>query len=84
ATDIPGPAEVMDHSDAGLLVPPENSTALAGALVELLGDQQRRRQMGENARKRVVNHFSVQETTAAIEDIYEQLMDKQYSRPTGD
>src|SRR5262249_57530259 len=49
ASNIPGFADVA-VPDAATLVPPGDTDALAGAVVELLGDEERRLEMGRAAR----------------------------------
>lgn len=44
-TGIPGYQEVVTHGKEGLLVPPKDAQALAGALVRLLGDEELRGRM---------------------------------------
>jgi glycosyltransferase involved in cell wall biosynthesis len=51
STDCPlGPAEIIDHGVDGLLVPVDDGEAMAGALLELIGDRPARLRMGEAAR----------------------------------
>ena len=44
-----GPSEIVESGRNGLLVPPEDVEAMARALLELMGDEDRRREMGEEA-----------------------------------
>lgn len=46
ATSAAAIPEVVPDNQAGLLVPPGNSTALAGAIIDLLGDPQKRKRFG--------------------------------------
>jgi glycosyltransferase involved in cell wall biosynthesis len=53
-----GPAEIVRHDVDGLLVDPESPRDLAAAITALLQDPERRRQMGEAGRARVLERFS--------------------------
>lgn len=57
ATQLPGIAELVVHGKTGLLVPPEDPTALADALERMLHDPALRHRMGHNGRHRVVHEF---------------------------
>jgi glycosyltransferase involved in cell wall biosynthesis len=70
ATDVPGHRDVVVHEQTGLLVPPEDSAALAGAIASLVADPERRRRMGEAGRRRVIDHFSVQSMVDKTADVY--------------
>ena len=53
ASDLGQVRELITHGDSGLLVPPEDVSALAAALVELAEDPDLRRGLGLAARERV-------------------------------
>ncbi len=57
AADAGGTAELVGRDGAGVLVPPGDPDALAAAVRELLGDPERRRSLGEVARRRVEAEF---------------------------
>jgi glycosyltransferase involved in cell wall biosynthesis len=64
-----GIPEAVQDGVTGLLVPPRDEEALAGAIVELLGDSDRRSRFGQAGRDRVAADFSVDalvERTAAV------------------
>jgi glycosyltransferase involved in cell wall biosynthesis len=71
ATDRPGCREIVQHGDTGLLVPVQDSTALADALRSLISDPQLRLDMGRRGRQLVVEKFSadqvIQETLAVYD-----------------
>jgi len=62
ATGVDGIPEVVEHERTGLLVPARQPQALAVALVELLADPARARRMGEAGRKRVHEHFRLEDS----------------------
>lgn len=57
ASDTGGLPEVVVDGDTGLLVPPGDEPALAGAMEALLADPDRRRRMGEAGHRRVLKRF---------------------------
>jgi glycosyltransferase involved in cell wall biosynthesis len=57
ATRIPGNEELVSAGVTGELVPPEDSSAMKGALERLLPDAQLRQNMGSAARKRVEEKY---------------------------
>ena len=58
STNISGISEVICDGVDGLLMPPNDSQALASAIVKLCQDTQLRKKLGENARKKITVHFN--------------------------
>ncbi len=58
ASDIPGNRDVVD-ADCGLLVPARCSDPLSAAMARVFLEPDRARQLGQNARARVRDHFSL-------------------------
>src|SRR4051812_46782031 len=71
ASDISGYRDVM-RPDAGVLVPPDDSLALADAVVALLEDEPRRRQLAAGARTRA-RKYSWDDIGARLLAIYERV-----------
>jgi glycosyltransferase involved in cell wall biosynthesis len=61
-------------ADAGVLVPPDDPTALATAVCELLGDPARTHELGTAARERARAEFSVARMAARTLDVYERAL----------
>jgi glycosyltransferase involved in cell wall biosynthesis len=58
AADVPGCREAVHAGETGLLVPPHDIDALAGAIAALADDPQRRALMGRAGRQLVERHFT--------------------------
>ncbi|WP_238697153.1 GT4 family glycosyltransferase PelF [Streptomyces sp. E2N166] len=71
STDVGGVREAV--GDTGLVVPPRDPAAMAAAALELLGDTARRRAMGEAARLRVIEQFTLRQTIDTFRSIYLEL-----------
>ena len=65
------PREVIEHGRSGLLVPPDNAAAMAGAVVDLLGDGPTRRAIAAGARERVQSAYTWDVRAPALEAVYE-------------
>lgn len=72
ATRVGGIPAVVIDGETGRLVPPENPAALAGAVIELLGDGGLRHRMGEAGRRRA-EQFSLEVMEARLLDLYRAL-----------
>ena len=71
STDLPtGMRAVNRHKETGLVVPPHDSRALAGALSQLAGDPALRRRQGEAARRRAAELFSREVMGARLLELY--------------
>jgi glycosyltransferase involved in cell wall biosynthesis len=70
ASRVGGADELVDHGRTGLLVPPENSDALAAALMRLLQAPALRRQMGCAGRNKAETEFSLPRMLRDYETFY--------------
>jgi phosphatidyl-myo-inositol alpha-mannosyltransferase len=72
ASDIPGYREVVRHGIEGVLVAPRDPVDLAGAVVGLLRDPGRAREMGAAGRERA-KRYSWDTVVGELEEIYRQV-----------
>ena len=77
ATSVAGVPEVVVDGFTGLLVPPKNPEALAKRISALLENEELRVKMGEAARKRVENNFSLTTQVDNFQALYSKLIDSQ-------
>ncbi|HOX22858.1 MAG TPA: glycosyltransferase family 4 protein [Elusimicrobiales bacterium] len=73
ASAIPGMEELVEDGRTGLLVPPEDAQALAVALMRLLKDPELSRRLGEAARLRAVELFSMETISARYGAAYRAI-----------
>lgn len=73
-TDIRGCREAVEPGVNGLLFPAGDSAALASALIELLGDDERRAAMGAAGRTMAEERFDEQKVFARVLQEYERLL----------
>ena len=53
-----GVGEVVIHGETGILVPPADSAALAGAILRILSDNDLARRLGDSGRQRYLESFT--------------------------
>jgi glycosyltransferase involved in cell wall biosynthesis len=63
ATDAPGVREVLIHEETGLLVKPKDIDDLCRSLRMLLDDEDKRLELGRNARRYAIKRFNIREIT---------------------
>jgi glycosyltransferase involved in cell wall biosynthesis len=73
ASDLGGPAEIIQHDVTGILIPPNDRECLAEAIVELLRDPKRRLEMGRAGGTRVREHFAAEHMARKFGGMYQQL-----------
>jgi glycosyltransferase involved in cell wall biosynthesis len=61
--------------DAGVLVPPADSPALAGAIRELLGNPKKAKELGLAGYRRVQEHFTWERAAEKTVDVYREVID---------
>jgi len=68
-----GSPELVRDGESGLVVPPGDAAALAGALLALSRDRERTRAMGRHARDRLASEFTLEASIAAHQQLYAGL-----------
>lgn len=74
ATPVNGVPEAVQDGVTGLLVPPSDVDALSAAMLRLLKDPERARQMGEQGRRVAESRFSVGRFVSSVETLYDDLL----------
>jgi glycosyltransferase involved in cell wall biosynthesis len=74
ASRVGGIPEVVLDGETGILVAPEDPTGLARAIESLITDPALRMRLGQAARRRYEDHFSLQRMLDATEEVYHGLL----------
>jgi len=81
-TDVGDSAEIV--GETGIVVPPGEPEALAGAMLRLLAlPENERLALGERARQRVAARFSIQSTVAQYEQVFDEVVRAARQKATG-
>ena len=70
---IPGNLAVVSHGQNGLVVPVNNAQELAESILRLLNDPALRAELGKEARRRMIEEFSITAVAARIHALYQAL-----------
>jgi glycosyltransferase involved in cell wall biosynthesis len=73
-TDSGGSPELVEDGISGLIVPPRDASAIAGAVSFLYHHPERRNEMGQHARKRIQDDFRIEDTIEQTLFLYRQLL----------
>ena len=73
-TDVGAIPEIVDEGITGFIVPPKNSEALAEAIIKLLKDEDLRKQMGENAYKKLKTNLSWDKIAEKTIEVYKNAI----------
>ena len=72
-SDAGGLPEVVKHAESGYLLPVGDTEGLAERCCEILRDKERRKEMGEGARRRAQSLFGAERVVGEFEDLYAGL-----------
>ncbi|MEX2108311.1 MAG: glycosyltransferase family 4 protein [Solirubrobacterales bacterium] len=74
ATEVGGLPELVRDGETGVLIPPRNPAALATAIGGLLGDSQRRRDMGRAGMRMREDEYGIDAFIQRLEALYDGLL----------
>jgi glycosyltransferase involved in cell wall biosynthesis len=74
ATDIPPIREIINSEELGILVPPENSDAIADALEILLYNKNRAEAFGKAASEKAFSAFTIENTVEQYTFLFENIL----------
>jgi len=75
ATNVGGNAEAVEDGVSGFIVPSEDVSALADAILRLLSDPSKAKEMGEAGRRLVEERFTIDAMMHQITDVYSSLLE---------
>ncbi len=81
ATSVGDTSTMITQGEDGWIIAPRNSAALKQAIVTLLGDEQLRTRLGQNARYTAVARFSCDRFQRDMETLYSQFSRSATHRP---
>lgn len=73
-TDISGNNEAIEQDQSGLIVPPRSPKDLGTAILDLANNPDKRKRLGNNARQRVSDKFSLDSCVSNYEAFYKKLL----------
>lgn len=76
ASNIPGYREVVSDKKDGLMFAPKNIKDLATKIIEMAKNPAMRKEMGEKGRKKVLEKYSWEKVTDAVEDFYYEVIER--------
>lgn len=70
ATDVGGIPEVIQEGIEGIIIPSDNENRLAEVIIDLLRDEKKRLDMGERARRKFMEKFTIETMVQRYEALY--------------
>ena len=74
ATNSGGVPEIVADGETGILVPHSHPEALAAALLDVLSQPERAREMGAAGMRRARELFDVKRVARMVEEVYEEVL----------
>ena len=74
ATAAGGVLDIIQDGVNGLLVPCKDSKAMARAIIKILSDRDKAEQIGNAARQRIFEKFTVQHQVTSVQNLYDSIL----------
>ncbi|PQO35698.1 hypothetical protein C5Y96_08570 [Blastopirellula marina] len=79
-SDIPGNRILIDHDETGIVFPVDDVSALADSIIRVIESQQLAKSLGDAARSRVIQHFSLERCATDHVNYFRSLMEQKRLR----
>lgn len=80
ASNFPANLELITSEENGLITPMKDSLTLQKQIERLIKNKTLRNKLGENARRKVLDNFSLDKNISKIETLYEKLWAKKHDK----
>jgi len=74
ATSAGGVLDIIEDGVNGLLIPCKDSQAMGRAIIKILSDRNKAQQIGNAARQRVIEKFTVDQQVTHVQNVYDFLL----------
>lgn len=82
STSSEGATEIIVDGESGLLVPLNDPQSLAAEILRLAGDNDLREKLAREGRKRIVEHFSLEQMVSKTEALYSEVIGRRRAAGT--
>ena len=76
ATKTAGAQEIIENNESGVLTEIGNPENLAAAILDLINDDEKRKRLARNGRRRIENNFSLEKMVTETLQFYETILRK--------
>ncbi len=80
STTAAGIPELVTHDLNGLLYPPGDVAGIAGGIIDLLNDREKRARLGKAARRKVVDQFDLAQAAGQLKGLFSQTSIRERER----
>lgn len=74
ASKVGGLVELIDHEKNGILVPPEDASALGSAIARIIDDIPLKQHLAACAKNKAADSFSIEDTVTGTIEVYEDVL----------